>query len=181
MSSSKGLFSDIGSEELLLPGVEMSVPNVKAGAPSDVGTSFGVDFAAAWYCKFDLKTSVSFWEEKSEEPTLLSGAFEPDVFFFDSEDLSNNKDCGDTAGIPVGIVFGSSITTFFVSSLLLSNGDTLLDDVCDAVTGSAADFSFDTSRESGASSEVDLDEMLLFDTGFKLWPLFDLVVSVQMI
>lgn len=174
LSSSNGLFSDIGLEELSLPGAGLWVNNVETEASSDVGTSFGVEFAAAWYCKIGLETSVPFWEIWSEELTLLSGAFEPEVFFFDSEDEWNNKDCIDSAGIPVSISFESSITTSFIFSLVISNGDTLLDDVCDAKSGSAAVLSFDTCRESQASSDVDLDEMFSFDTGFKVWPLFDL-------
>lgn len=180
MSSSKGLFLDIGLEELSLPGAELSVDTVETGASSNAGTSFGVDFAAAWYCAMGLGASVPFWDCWSEELALLSSAFEPEVFFFDSEDLSNNNDCGDTAGMPVGIAFGSSIATFFVSSLVLSNGDILVDDVCDAETRSAA-LSFDTGRESGATSDVDSDAMFSFDTGFKLRPLFDLDGSKQMI
>lgn len=183
MSSSNGLFSNMGAEERPLPGVELSVANVKTGASSDAGTSFGVDFAAAWFCKFGLKTSVPFWAILSEELTLLSGAFEPEVFSFDSadEDLSNIKDCCDSAGIPVGISFESSITTSFISSLVLFNGDRLLDDVCDAETGTAADLAFDTCCESEASGDVDLDAMFSFDTGFKLWPSFELDGSIKMI
>lgn len=130
VSSSNGLFSDIGLEELSLPGAGLSVDNVETGAKSNAGTSFGVDFAAAWYCAMGLGTSVQFWDSWSEELALLSSAFEPEVFF-----------------ILVGITFGSSIATFFVSSLVLSNGDTLIDDVCDSETGSAAALSFDTCRE----------------------------------
>lgn len=164
MSSSNGLFSDIGLEELSLPGAGLSVDNVETGASLNAGTSFGVDFAAAWYCAMGLGTSVPFWDSWSEELALLSSAFEPEVFF-----------------ILVGIAFVSSITTFFVSSLVLSNGDTLIDDVCDAENRSAAALSFDTCCESGASSDVDSDAMFSFDTGFKLRPLFDLGGSKQMI
>lgn len=179
MSSSNGLFSDIGLEELSLPGAGLSVDNVKTEALSDVGTSFGVEFA--WYCKIGLETSVPFWDIWSEELTLLSGAFEPEVFFFDSDDEWNNKDFGDSAGMPVGISFESSITTSFISSLVFFNGDTLLDDVCDAETGTAADLSFDTCCESVAPSDVDVDAIFSFDTGFKLWPSFDLGGSIKMI
>lgn len=179
VSLSNGMFLDIGLEVVPLPGAELSVDTVEPGASSNAGTSFGVDFAAAWYCAMGLGASVPFWDSWSEELALLSSAFEPEVFFFDSEDLSNTNDCGDTAGIPVGIAFGSSIATSFVSSLVLSNGDTLVDDVCDAETRSAAALSFDTCRESGA--DVDSDAMFSFDTGFKLRPLFDLSGSKQMI
>lgn len=51
---------------------------------------------------------------------------------------------------------------------LLFDGDRLLDDVCDAETGTAADLAFDTCCESEASGDVDLDAMFSFDTGFKL-------------
>lgn len=181
MSSSNGLFSDIGLEELSLPRAGLSVDNVETGASSDLGTSFRVEFAAAWYCNIGLETSVPFWDIWSEELTLLSGAFEPEVFFFDSEDEWNNKDCGDLAGMPVGISFESSTTTSFISSLVLFNGDTLLDDVWDAETGTAADLSNDTCCESEALCDVDLDAMFSFDTGFKLWPSFDLGGSIKII
>lgn len=163
MSSSNGLFLDIGLEELSLPGAGLSVDNVETEASSSAGTSFGVDFVAAWYCAMGLGASVPFWDSWSEELALLSSAFETEVFF-----------------ILVGIAFGSSIATFFVSSLVLSNGDTLTDDVCDSETGSAA-LSFDTCRESGASSEVDSDAMFSLDTGFKIRPLFDLGGSKKLI
>lgn len=101
VSLSNGLFSHNGWEELSLPGAGLSVDNVETGASSNAGTSFGVDFAAVWYCAMGLGTSVPFWDSCSEELALLSSAFEPEVFFFDSEDLSNNNDSGDTAGIPV--------------------------------------------------------------------------------
>lgn len=181
VSSSNGLFSDIGLEELSLPRAGLSVDNVETGASSDVGTSFGVEFAAAWYCKIGLETSFPFWDIWSLELTLLSGVFEPEVFFFDSEEEWNNRYCGDSAGMPVGISFESSITTSFISSLVLFNGDTLLDDVCDAETGTAADLAFDTCCESEASVDVDLDAMFSFDTGFKLWPSFELDGSIKMI
>lgn len=181
MSLSNVLFLDIGLEVVPLPGAGLSVDNVETGASSDAGKSLDAMLAAAWFCKICFGTSIPFWEIWSEELTLVSGAFESEVFFFDSEDLPNDKDGGDSAGIPVDIAFGSSITTFFVSSLVLLNGNTLLDDVCDAETGSSADWPFDTCRESGASSDGDFDAMFSFDTSFKLWPSFDFDGSKQII
>lgn len=180
MSSSNLLFTDIGFE-VVISEAGFPVDNVETRASSDARTSLDVVFAAAWYCKIGLGTSVPFWDIWLEELTLLPCAFEPGVFFFAREDLSNGKDCGDSAGMPVDIAFGSSITTFFVSSLALLNGNTLLDDVCDAKPGSTADWPFDTCRESEASSDVDFDEMFSFDTGFKLCPSFDFDGSKQII
>lgn len=53
--------------------------------------------------------------------------------------------------------------------------------MCDAETGTAADLAFDTSCESETSVDVDLDAMFSFDTGFKLWPSFELDGSIKMI
>lgn len=179
MSLSNVLFLDIGLEVVPLPGAGLSVDNVETGASSDAGTSLDDMFAAAWFSKICFGTSIPFWDIWSEKLTLLSGAFESEVFFFDSEDLSNDKDCGDSVAIPIGIAFGSSITSFSVSSLVLFNVNTLLDGMFDAETGSAAVWPIDTCRESEALSDVDLDAMFSFDTGFKIWPSFNFDWSKQ--
>lgn len=186
MSSSNGLFPDIGLEVVPLSRTGSSVDDVETWASSDAGTSFDVDFAADGYCKIGLGASVPFWNILSKEVTLLSGTFEPKVFLFDIEDegLSNDKDSGDSAEVPLGNALdrgGSSLTTFFVSFWVLLNGKPLVYGVCDAETVSAAALPFDTGRELGASIDIDLDVMFSFDTGFKLWPSFDLDESKQII
>lgn len=179
VSSSSGLFSDIGLEVVTLPEVGSSVDNVETWASSDAERSFNVDFAAAGYCEIGLEASVPFWEILSKEVTLLSGAFDPEVFFVGSEDedLSNDEDedlsigmdSGDSAGVGIALeTGGSSLTTFFVSFLELLNEKPLFDDVCNAKTGSAAALQFDTGRKTGASSDGDLDAFSSFDNGFKL-------------
>lgn len=50
----------------------------------------------------------------------------------------------------------------------------MFDDVCDVVIWLVLDLLFDICCELEVLSDGDLDEIFLFDIGFKLWFLFDL-------
>lgn len=142
-----GLFLDIGLEELLLLGVGLWVNNVEMEVLFDVGMFFGVEFVVVWYCKIGLEIFVLFWEIWLEELILLFGVFELEVFFFDSEDEWNNKDCIDLVGIFVGIFFELFIIIFFIFFLVIFNGDILFDDVCDVKSGLVVVLLFDICCE----------------------------------